>query len=451
MTKKVEKQPLEHLTDEQLDEFLDYSGTPFPDDSKDNIKKQFKTKTVVATKNTRFRRKAFGFAAIAASTLLLTGFAFRDELKLTYQKHFGSGTEVLLTNSDRLDQTVEDQGLRLTAVGSFKDDDTTYFVAQLTDLTGDRLSEETRIESWQMLNGGNSQVVDYDPSTKTATIVTMAIDMGDNIAPGYILESFTSNEVEFEETYSVDWQSIPVSDNWQSRPAFGGKGGGSDDEALHKLGLNWDTLSDSYLAPSKTIIELGDYANISALGYKDGLLHLQLKEINQVGSETFVSLKNRETGEVLQDIASFSVDEGTHNNETGRPDYNQHVFTISEEELNDYDLVVDGWSSQVYQKGQWPIQLEEPQDLPSTTLPDQNIGDLKLENIRLSPVSLSFDYQGEIKDMTIEMVLKDGTNKEMTYPYFMEDYRNDYEWQFGLIDLDDVEAVKINGEMLDLG
>ncbi|MBO1307249.1 hypothetical protein JZO70_13815 [Enterococcus sp. 669A] len=456
MSKKIEKHPFEHLTDQQLEEFLNYSEIPYTENNAQNIKEKFAAKKLAKPKKSRFNPRVIAIAIAAASILLLTAFTFRDELTLIYQKNFGSETEILLANSDRLDQEVEDQGIRLKAIGSFKDGNTTYFVAQLTDLTGDRLSEDTQISSWQMLNGGNSRVVDYDKTTKTATIITQAIDFGDNIKPGYLLESFTSSKKEFLESYPVNWQEVPQTEAWQKRPANEGLGGGNDPKAMKRLKLKFDELANTYLEPAANPIELGKYAAISALGFKEGLLHLQTKELNTVDSATFISLKNRETGEVVSEIASYGVDAGTHDNETDRPDYYEHIFEIPENALKNYDLFVEGFESQVYQKGQWAIQLQEPQELPAENLPDQmvKIDDQKvqLKNVRLSPISLSFDHVGYLNDCKIELVFKDGTTKELLVEAYEYQQENDYfEWQFGLDELDKfetVESVKINDQEL---
>ncbi|MGM0212813.1 hypothetical protein [Enterococcus sp. AZ109] len=456
MSKKIEKHPFEHLTDQQLDEFLNYSEIPYTEHNAQNIKEKFADKKLVKPRKRRFNRGIAAVSIAAASILLLTAFTFRDELTLIYQKHFGTPTEMLLANSDRLDQGVEDQGLRLKAVGSFKDGNTTYFVAQLTDLTSDRLSEDTQISSWQMLNGGNSRVVDYDETSKTATIITQAVDFGDKIKPGYLLESFTSKKQDFQETYTVNWNKIPQTEAWQKRPVNEGLGGGYDPKAMKRLNLKFDELANTYLEPAANPIELGKYAAISALGFKDGLLHLQTKELNTIDSATFISLKNRQTGQVVSEIASYSVDAGTHDNKTGRSDYYEHIFDVPENELNNYDVFAEGFESQVYQKGQWAIQLQEPQELPTENLPDQSIQlndrKVQLKNVCLSPISLSFDHIGHLNDCKIELVFKDGITKELLVEANEYQQENDYfEWQFGLDELDKfeaVETVKIDGQEL---
>lgn len=447
-----QKHPFEHLTDEQLDAFLEYSEIPITTKNTETIKKQFHAKKLAnPRKRNSFKRMAI-LAIAAASILLLTAFTFRNELRLIYQKHFGSEIEVLLANSDRLNQEVEDQGIRLKAVGSFKDGKTTYFVAQLTDLTEDRLAEDTQIESWQMLNGGNSRIVDYDKATKTATLVTQAVEWEKGIKPGYVLKSFTSHRKDFQETYSVPWKEIPQSNKWENRAAAEGFGGGADPKELERLSLDFEELSKTYLTPSKDSVKLGEYAEISAMSFKDGLLHLQTKELNTVGSATFISLKNRETGNSITEIASYSVDAGTHNNETGCSDYYEHIFEMDEKDLADFDLHAEGFVSTTYQKGNWAIQLQEPKELPAKHLPDQavtiNEQQIQLKDIRLSPISISFDHTGALNGSAVELVLKDGATKKLTIEYQKE--TDFYEWQFGLIDLDAVKAVKINDQELQL-
>ncbi|WP_207703490.1 hypothetical protein [Candidatus Enterococcus ferrettii] len=97
MNKK--KHPFEHLTDEQLDLFLEYSEIPITARNTETIKKQFRTKKLAKPRKNLSYKKIAILAVAAASIILLTAFTFRDELRLIYQKHFGSEVEVLLANS----------------------------------------------------------------------------------------------------------------------------------------------------------------------------------------------------------------------------------------------------------------------------------------------------------------------------------------------------------------
>ncbi len=70
----------------------------------------------------------------------------KDNLKEAYYRSFGTESQKLLLNADKLSEVAEDEGLKLTAKSSFKDGDTTYVFMDLQDLTGDRLSQDTIID-----------------------------------------------------------------------------------------------------------------------------------------------------------------------------------------------------------------------------------------------------------------------------------------------------------------
>ncbi|MEO1770651.1 hypothetical protein [Candidatus Enterococcus ferrettii] len=96
--------------------------------------------------------------------------------------------------------------------------------------------------------------------------------------------------------------------------------------------------------------------------------------------------------------------------------------------------------------------MQESKELPAKNLPDQTVTvneqQIQLKNIRLSPISISFDHTGSLNDASIEIVLTDGTIKKLTVEYQEKD--DSYEWQFGLINLDVVESVKISDQQLQL-
>ncbi|MHC5217468.1 hypothetical protein ACYSNR_12485 [Enterococcus sp. LJL128] len=468
-TKKKHDVPLEYLTEEQLDDFLEYTQ-PFSEENLQAISRRFEEKTgntsIKKLSNTKKWQKGLIFAA-AALVLLLVGFTQLGTLKRTYYQLFGSDADKLLLNTDKLDASVEDQGLRLTAVSAFKDGGTTYFLSELTDLTGDRLDGETMIDRWQMNGGGNSRVINYDEKTKTATILTTAIATFDGSAstPGFLLESILSGRWE-KQTMSP----VKLSDHINQQAAWidiskqDGQGGGSDPVLMEKYNLTWDELNKVGLKPLEMNVVLDEEQEVvlTNAAYKDDFLHVQIKYPNHIKREyAFIVLINRKTGEEKHSMASFQVDEGTHNNQTGRTDYEELIFDISAEQLSEYDVRIDGMGHEIQQSGEWAIKLAEPQALPTTDLQDADVvvdgKKIKLKNIKLSPLSLSFECTVDMSesydsDWQINIQMKDGTTLDYLKDGMMtsgsEGKKTSIQVSGSYLELENIEKVSINGTEL---
>ena len=451
----MKKHPLEYLDDTQLDELLHYNEQPFDKENKNNIHQKFATKKALVKKRNQRRRRWLISGATAALALILVGFTFRDDLSVAYKKRFGNQTELLLLNSDKLSQNVTDQGLELKAVASFKDGSNQYLVSQLTDLTGERLDESTMIDRWQMFGGGNTQMTHYDASTKTATLVTSAIGADDTPNSGFQLTAFTSGKKDFATTYQPNWQNLlQAKKSWIDLTKQQAQGGGLNEEVAKNYGVSWNELVKTGLKPSQVNEKLDNQFTISNIAYKDDLLHLQLKIPNTpkmaaVFPQLVINDKKIDT------LADFSVDYGTHNNKTGRADYQEYIFPVKKADLTQAKLVLTGWRWETYQEGDWAIQLKKAKELPLTKISSQTLttqqGELKLDNIQLSPIALDFNYTGNLSGTTITLNYEDGTKFTTTVEYtdqLNHKKAENFRYEFGLKDNKEIKSITFNQQKL---
>lgn len=461
--------PIEHLSDEQLDDLLSYSQ-PFTEENLKNIQAQFTQKTTAnkkISKQPKKNGKKLIILAAVATLLVTVGFSQKDKLKQAYYQLFGTHAEKVLSNSAKLTESVEDQGLRLKALATFKDGDTTYFLSELTDLTGDRLDSGTIIENWQMNGGGNSHVMSYDEKTKTATILTTAITPleGEKITPGYLLKSFFTGEKDEEEVKTINLVStLNEKATWLDLSTQGGHGGGADEEQLKKYGLEWEKLNLMGLKPLEVNRPLSEKQQVilSNSAYKDDFLHLQIKSPNTIERFfTFVTLINTKTEEEIQPMVSFSVEEGTHNNETGRSDYDEMIFDIPKETLGEYKVKIVSREYETIQNGFWAIKLKEPKPLPTLAFKDQVITSgsetITLKDIQLSPLSLSFNYTGNHETdevLDIKVTMKNGEvinyGEHVSLARDSKTSENKVQISNDYLDIEKIEQVEINGVKVSL-
>lgn len=476
---KYQKEPFEELTDEQLDELLAQMNQEMPNDSKEKIKQTvFEDINKKAEKVKPLKPKKKKWAAILGAVAVLSlmvGYTQLDTIKVAYTKAFGTEADKILVDAEKLDYSVEDQGLKLKAKNTFKDGNTTYVLMELQDLTGDRLSEDTIIEDWSMLNGGNTQVINYDTKTKTAALLVSSVAWEEHKDTGFILTGFGSHTKEMENIVSIDWKkNLATNVKWKKYDGKSGVGGGSvEDSILEKLNVDYEALYSEYLPNKRLSIPLipGEDYFIENMAYKDGLLHILVKWPNIKGYN-FLNLdfqpKNssekkpeRNGNKLWPYIASYSAyNNETHKNETGKSDYEEFVFDIKESELQNYDLKVESAKTQTVVSGNWAIKLKEPKEIERKVLKDITLKkeNLALSNINLSGLSLSFDVKDsspeKMKELNLDvkLVKKDGEIIDLTKDGDGNIYTENGESHVSLIydytELSDIDSVIINGQTL---
>lgn len=463
--KKYDKEPFESLTEAQLDELLKTTKHQMPEGSEkriqdrvlSNIEQDHKESKV--TKLTKKPKWSYILGA-AAALVLMVGFTQRDELKLAYTRAFGTESEKLLLHADKLDEVAEDEGLRLSAKSTFKDGNTTYVLMDLQDMTGDRLDNETQIDRWDMLSGGNTRVLNYDEKTKTATLLTSAISWEEHDDQGFTLEQFRSHKETYTEETDVIWDKILQDDSkWEQLSLSDGMGGGYDAEKLTALGTNFEEISKRYLEPDKVDVGIGGSEDVSIknAAYKDGLLHVLVKHPNKENYDgLFLNLVSKETKAPVESVASYAAGKGTHSNKTGRTDYEEFVFDVPETDIHKYAVKVEGWKNKTLVKGNWSIRLKTPTELEKRKIEDIELEDKsRLTNVELSGLSLRADYQGvsDTLPVTISMTLRDGTVKEVIGTEDrVELYKDsgDVQFTFDYTSLPDIQSITINNQQIDV-
>ena len=467
---KYQKEPFEDLTEEQLDELLAEMKQEMPNDSKEKIEQTvFENINKDVEKIKPFKSKKKKWAAILGAVAVLSlmvGYTQLDTIKAAYTKAFGTEAEKILVDAEKLNYSVEDQGLKLTAKNTFKDGNTTYVLMELQDLTGDRLSEDTLIDDWSMLNGGNTQVINYDEKTKTATLLVSSIAWEEHKDTGFMLKRFVSHRKDMKNTVSVDWKKdLATNVKWKKYDGEKGYGGGYDEEALKKVNKTLEELNSEYLPDANLTISLipNEDIFVENMAYKDGLLHVLAKYPNTTEfSHLFLELQSKDSKKVIPSVASYSAyNNETHNNTTGRSDYDEFVFDIKESELQNYDLKVEAGKNQTVVSGNWAIKLKEPKEIERKSLKDMTLKkeNVKLSNISLSGLSLSFDVKDssaeKVKDLTLDVkiVKKDGEIIDLSEDgngqiFTGNDGESNVSLMYNYTELSDIDSVIINGQTL---
>ena len=262
-----------------------------------------------------------------------------------------------------------DNGIRMEVESAGLEGDTARIYVSLQDLEENRIDETTDLfDSYAIRRSfdsfGTCSRVSYDRETGKVTFLIEITTMdGSDIKGGKI--SFSVNEFISGKTAMGD---IPlaldpselaqreVADVLAS-PVI--RGGSYSRQAQQDFGGSLEeaekALPTTVLMPGESLYSPITNLEISAAGYKDGMLHIQLrmKEKLTLDPHGFVYLLN-EKGERLNPYYSIAF---TENPESGglRADYDELLFKISRENLKEYRLYGSFYTAERNVKGNWRV------------------------------------------------------------------------------------------------
>lgn len=420
--------PFEDFTDEQLDDFLNYAE-PFTDEHQQSIQKRFireRDNSSISMKKIKSKKSVKSWTVILSVALfliILGAFSNFSTIKKMYYKLFGTGGETIFQKSDVVKNSIEFDGFKLQVLRSFRDEGRTFVLAELSDIEGNRLDENTSIIKWKMNDsyGGKhyygfywfsdpTMTVDFDKKNQS-TIFMIDVTDSSSYKNDYILtlEEFASGSIKVEETIPFDFNYyLEQETNWSNQDVWLGDPDeyilNDDIEMTRETALRQNE-SRQILIHDEKQVPLSDKMGLSLsnIGYTDDLLHMQL--INSHSSnrhQTGVALKNKQTGDLIFPVLYYNLERGNYKLDNPKVDddktiyYSELFFDIEKSELDNYELYLETDDYTTHQTGDWKIELEEPTQLPYIQLSDIEIEsdgrNVILSNIKLSPISLKFAF-----------------------------------------------------------
>ena len=307
------------------------------------------------------RRPAWHRAAAAAAALALcaaTPLAARAEP--VYQLLYAV-SPAAAQFFQPVQKTCEDNGIRMEVVSVQTEGDTAQAYIALTDLTGSRVDETTDLyDSYSMHVPFDStsycELEAFDPAAGTALFRVSEQTMNGQPVPGgkmtFSLNCFLSGK-ETTEDLTLD---IPLTEYAQEMPTTDGyqcRGGGyslPEGEALLE--------NAPMLKPGTAISIPVNGFSITAIGYVEGLLHIQVKIAELPTTDGHCSLRLEDAeGNMVSSLYSAAFTGGEV-----REDYYEFVFDLSPEKLNRYSICGDFYTSGQYTVGRWRVTfpLERP-------------------------------------------------------------------------------------------
>ena len=256
----------------------------------------------------------------------------------------------------------EDNGIVMEVVAASVQDDTAEAYIALRDLTDSRVDETTDLfDSWRFNTPfdsmGTCRLESFDPDTRTALfyVLLQTADGGD-IRPedgkitfsvgGFLSHKQTLEGVELPGVL----ESCAEEPETAAQQLRGAGGPGYDPSA---------SASRCLVPLAKPLYVPADGVAVTGAGYVGGLLHIQVRydDIQHTDNHGFLYLRDAEghTADCLFSLSFFADD--------GVSSYEDYVFDVTEDALEDLTLCGDFWICSCLTEGSWqvtfPLEAEE--------------------------------------------------------------------------------------------
>lgn len=239
-----------------------------------------------------------------------------------------------------------DNGIELEVVSADVQGDTARVYLSLRDLEGDRVDASTDLFDSYEINapfatGGGCSLVSFDPETSTAYFLAEISSVGGREIGGekltFSLSSFLSDKREYDAPLPLSAANIQQEPALQTDVSVRGR-----DRA--------EPLSEKYLVPEELFSPM-EGISVTGAGWVDGLLHVQTHygDIFNTDAHGWVYLID-ESGRVIESAYSVNFWDAD-----GRGSYQEQVFDLSPEELENAAFYGCFFTSGRITRGDWQI------------------------------------------------------------------------------------------------
>jgi len=249
----------------------------------------------------------------------------------------------------------DNNGIRMEVISTYIHDSTAELYVSMQDLTGDRIDATTDLfDSYSIRrpfpSSATCQRVGFDAESNTVTFLINITEWGRIKISGekitFSVSRFLSGKSIYDdvpiniETFNI--MNDPITMPIPERYGYGG------DYDFQKFGI-----PDVLVPTTSTDFGVNEIA-ISAIGYIDGMLHVQTATNNNLTNDNhgyfyFVDKENRKRIQSLYSISFADV----QNHE--RFSYNECVFDIPRSRLNEYDMYGYFVSGGTFTDGPWEV------------------------------------------------------------------------------------------------
>lgn len=247
----------------------------------------------------------------------------------------------------------EDNGIMFEVISAYVEGSEAKIFISVQDLDGDRIDDTTDLFDSYSINtpfdcSSSCENISYDAETKTATfLIAISQWNGQNIIGEKItfrVREMISNKQKYDAALpEFDLNEIGgAADTFTPSYIRGGSGSAYDE---YKENFQSLVSTDVLCTPV-------DGVAISAAGYVDGKLHIQVRydSILETDNHGYVYLKNKD-GDIIYCVASIAYFVDAEQKES----YNEYIFDLAGKEISEYIPYGYFVTSDVNIKGNWSV------------------------------------------------------------------------------------------------
>ncbi len=254
-----------------------------------------------------------------------------------------------------VNESCEKNGVRMTVDSAVIENGVGLVKLSMQDLEGGLLDGATDLFDSYSLRyplsffdcSGGCESLGFDDETRTASfLIQLAHLDGNPLRSGKVtlaVRELLSHKQQIERPLDLDLAQAETDPIVQTGPHFRGAGG--DEGSLENF------EDRAYLVPGEPLYTVGDGAAVTAMGWIDGQLHIQLhyEDIHTRDNHGYLYLTDANGGETYDTYSVSFWDE----EETGS--YEDYVFDISPTEASRYVLNGCFWLGADRVEGPWEV------------------------------------------------------------------------------------------------
>ncbi|MBR5310090.1 MAG: hypothetical protein IKU42_03085 [Oscillospiraceae bacterium] len=316
----------------------------------------------------KFGKRKF-FALIAAVILCMIFVVTAYALK-PYYKEIYKSAEQLIQNLKPVKMSSVDSGVKMEVISASVADNEAIIYISMQDIDGNKIDESFDIYDSYNISGsfdnyGYCEKISYDKETKTAFfLVRIGRTDGKTMKDGKItftVDESISGKITYNDYIDIDLSS--VQNNPTTREITDRSGGGYD--GTPEMKKIYDNLKS--LVPQEKYFSPFPGATITAMGYIDGKLHIQMlyenrHETDCHGFVHFVDENNKKIQNLMcvyywDENGSFDIQKGIFGREVIQyyDTYFEQVFDISPDELKNCRMYGEFITHENFIDGKWSV------------------------------------------------------------------------------------------------
>lgn len=409
---------------------------------------QYAKQGVAQVKKKRTKKwVALPAAAVLLSSSLTVGAAYNESLNQLVSLISPEFAALL----QPIDVLTVDEGIQVEVISAMQDKHSAVIYLAITDLNEERITANLDVYDFSLSKGSsfNAQTIDYDESTRTAIVRIFASNGLEAKKLNLRVRSLIGDKTVIEPDVSIQLVQVtkqtlqPLTED-----ALSGTGGlVPASPTLHTLPFgNLDIRIPNY-----------DGMKIKNMGISEEKLYIQTEWLTKHHTNYDYARFYLIDSEGDKKESDFRITYGR--NEQGLLQYgnnfNEYVFNLSNSDLSSYRLAPTIYHSVNPIEGNWQVSFNLDSMESKTFSLNENIYDWELTTLELSPLGITLQGKGELKEqqpIQAKLYMTDGSTKIVShYTSMMEDSTFKMTlYPDQMIDFSEIQSIELDGVIINL-